>query len=263
VSIAISAPHVGVATSNLVIAIDGPVALFLDVDGTLLDFADRPSAVATPAGLVQTLQKAERKLGGALALISGRRIDELDHLFEPLRLRASGVHGAQFRFDPDEEPTAAAGAVELPDSLWPAVTDILADFPGVLAENKRYSIAVHYRVAPEAKAPLRERIMRLIEAAPWTAVQVMHAHRAFELKARGFDKGTAIAAFLATPAFRGRTPIFVGDDVTDESGFAVVAAHGGYAYSVGWRRPGAMAAFSSPSAVRDWLAAFANRGDGA
>ncbi len=105
--------------------------------------------------------------------------------------------------------------------------------------------------------------MRLIEAEPRTAVQVVNAHCALELKAPGFDKGSAIAAFLSTLPFRGRKPIFVGDDATDEAGFAVVAARGGYAYSVGPMRPGAIGAFGEPKAVRDWLAAFADHGDGA
>ena len=91
----------------------------------------------------------------------------------------------------------------------------------------------------------------------------MNAHCAIELKAPGFDKGGAIAAFLSTPPFRGRTPVFVGDDATDESGFAVVAARGGCAYSVGRLRPGAIGAFPEPRAVRDWLAEFAGRGEGA
>src|SRR5271169_2440958 len=101
-------------------AIDRPVALFLDVDGTLLDLAERPSDVVTPSGLVATLAGAERKLAGALALISGRSIGDLDRLFEPLRLRASGVHGAEIRFEPDGPVTPAPAAMELPSSLWTA-----------------------------------------------------------------------------------------------------------------------------------------------
>jgi trehalose 6-phosphate phosphatase len=259
----IAAPLEGATTYNVAVSGDGRVALFLDVDGTLLDLADRPSAVVTPTGLVSSLEKAERRLEGALALVSGRAIEELDRLFEPLRLRASGVHGAQVRFNPGEGQTPAPGAVALPASLWTELTDVLRDFPGTFAENKRYSFAVHYRRAPEAEARLRDRVMRLIEGEPRTPIQVVNAHYALELKAPGFDKGGAIAAFLSTFPFRGRTPIFVGDDATDEAGFAVVAARGGYAYSVGRRRPGAIGAFAAPSAVRDWLANFADHGDGA
>src|SRR5271166_1318373 len=117
---------------------DKPVALFLDVDGTLLDFAEQPHEVVTPPGLVAALANAERKLEGALALVSGRAIDDLDRLFEPLRLCASGVHGAQMRFDPSEPATSSPGAVELPDSLWAALERTVNAFPGASAENKRF-----------------------------------------------------------------------------------------------------------------------------
>ena len=215
-----------------------------------------------PAGLVATLKNAERKLSGALALISGRAIHDLDRLFEPLRLRSSGVHGAEMRFDPGGPVTSTSAPTELPQSLFQALTRALEVFPGVFVENKRFSIAVHYRLAPAAERPVRETVMRLIDFLG-PPVEVMNAHCAIELKALGFDKGGAIAAFLSTPPFRGRTPVFVGDDATDESGFAVVAARGGSAYSVGRLRPGAMGAFPEPQAVRDWLADFAGRGEGA
>jgi trehalose 6-phosphate phosphatase len=241
---------------------DRPLALFLDVDGTLLDLAKRPGEVVTPAGLVATLCSAERKLAGALALISGRSIADLDQLFEPLRLRASGVHGAEIRYEPDGPVMLTAAATELPASLWAALTHEVAAFPGAFAENKRFSFVVHYRLAPEAERPLRQAVMRLVGGLP-IAVEVMDARCAIELKPPGHDKGRAIAAFLSLPGFRGRTPVFVGDDATDESGFALVAARGGQAYSVGRRRPGAIGLFAGPSAVRDWLAEFAHRGTGA
>jgi trehalose 6-phosphate phosphatase len=241
---------------------DGPLALFLDVDGTLIDLAERPDLVVTPAGLVATLKNAERKLAGALALISGRTIEDLDRLFEPLRLRASGVHGAEMRFDPGGLTTSTLAPTELPPSLAKTLIRALEAFPGVFVENKRFSISVHYRLAPAAERPVRETVMRLIDSLR-PPVEVMNAHCAIELKSPGFDKGGAIAGFLSTPPFRGRTPVFVGDDATDEDGFAVVAARGGCAYSVGRQLSGAMGVFSEPSAVRDWLAEFAGRGEGA
>jgi trehalose 6-phosphate phosphatase len=250
----------GPAFADNVTESDGPPALFLDVDGTLLDLAERPDAVVTPAGLVSALARAERNLGGALALISGRSLEDLDRLFNPLRLRASGVHGAQLRFDPSAPAINSRGAVELPPSLWTRLIRTLAAFPGTFAENKRFSFAVHYRLAIAVEAPLREAIERLVESEPQIGIEVMNAHYAIELKAPGCDKGQAIASFLAVPPFRGRTPIFVGDDETDETGFAVVSSHGGFAYSVGWRRPGAIGVFERPSEVRDWLAGLA-RGD--
>jgi trehalose 6-phosphate phosphatase len=235
----------------------GPPALFLDVDGTLLDLAQRPGDVVTPAGLVAALARAERKLGGALALISGRPLEELDCLFAPLRLRASGVHGAELRVNPHAPVVQSTVATELPASLWIALTRMLAAFPGTFAENKRYSFAVHYRLTPGAEAPLRAAIMKLVETQPRTAIEVMDAHFAIELKSPGCDKGQAIASFLAMPPFLGRTPIFVGDDATDETGFAVVSARGGFAYSVGELRRGAIGTFVHPGEVRDWLEGFA------
>jgi trehalose 6-phosphate phosphatase len=255
-------PRIGAMMSNLAALDDGPLALFLDVDGTLLDLAERPDDVVTPAGLVETLARTERKLAGALALISGRAIDDVDRLFAPLQLRVSGVHGAEIRFNPGEPVKLLPAAMELPQSLSAALKRAIEPFPGALVETKRFSIAVHYRLAPEVEQPLREAVKRVVETWP-TAVEVMDAHYAIEVKTPGFDKGSAIAAFLSTPAFRGRTPVFVGDDATDERGFAVVVARGGNAYSVGRRLPGASGVFSEPGAVRDWLAEFALRGEGA
>ena len=259
----LSAPPLVGATKENVAAHNGaPPAVFLDVDGTLLDLAERPDNVVTPAGLVATLGDAERKLAGALALISGRPIGDLDRLFEPLRLRASGVHGAEIRFEAGGQVIATQSAMELPQSLYTELKREVAAFPGAFVENKRFSFVVHYRLAPAAERPLREIVMRLVGSSP-IAVEVMDARCAIELKPPGYDKGNAIAAFLSLPAFHGRTPIFVGDDTTDESGFALVAARGGLAYSVGKPRPGAIGLFAEPRAVRDWLAEFAGRGDGA
>jgi trehalose 6-phosphate phosphatase len=258
----LNAPTIEGATASDVAALgDGPLALFLDVDGTLLDLAARPDDVVTPAGLVATLARAERKLAGALALISGRSIDDVDCLFAPLQLRASGVHGAEIRLDPDA-PTTPTAAADLPQSLLAALTRAVQPFPGVFVENKRFSFTVHYRLAPSAERPLRDIVKQLVDSIP-IAVDIMDAHCAIEIKSPCFDKGGAIAAFLSTSTFRGRTPIFVGDDTTDESGFALVTARGGFAYSVGRPRPGAIGAFSEPRAVREWLAEFAARGGGA
>ena len=258
----LNAPETEGATTSDVAALgDAPLALFLDVDGTLLDLAARPEDVVTPAGLVSTLAGAERKLAGALALISGRSIDDIDRLFMPLRLRVSGVHGAEIRFHPDASmaPTMAA---DLPQSLLVALRRAVAPFPGVFVEDKRFSFTVHYRLAPSAERPVRDAVRRLVESIP-LRVDVMDAHCAIEIKSPCFDKGGAIAAFLSTSPFRGRTPIFIGDDTTDESGFALVSARGGLAYAVGGPRPGAIGAFSGPKAVRRWLAEFAERGTSA
>ena len=140
-------------------------ALFLDVDGTLLDLAPRPGAVFVPPSLIDSLARADEALGGALALVSGRPIDDLDRLFSPLQLRASGVHGAQTRFSPNDPKEADEEAEGLPRKLWMALTEVLFDFPGTFAENKRYSFAVHYRTVPMLKQRLREALQSLIACA--------------------------------------------------------------------------------------------------
>ena len=252
----LSAPPVaGEPMENMAALGDAPLALFLDVDGTLLDLAGRPEDVVMPADLITTLAQTERKLAGALALISGRSIDDVDRLFAPLRLRVSGVHGAEIRLDPDA-PTTPTSATDLPQPLLAALSRAVEPFPGVFVENKRFSFTVHYRLAPAAERPLRNIVKQLVDSIP-IAVDIMDAHYAIEIKSPCFDKGSAIAAFLSTSTFRGRTPIFVGDDTTDESGFALVTARGGFAYSVGRPRLGAIGAFSEPRAVREWLAKFA------
>ena len=268
-------------------ATDGPTteldrehtALFLDVDGTLLDLAPRPGAVAVPASLIESLARVEAALGGALALVSGRSIDQLDLLFAPLSLSASGVHGAQMRFAPNEpwsRPILASregqaplrretgprnGDAEegLPRSLWMALMEVLFDFPGTFAENKRHSFAVHYRTMPILKRRLRERLIELIARRADLDLELLHGHSVFEIKSRVFDKGKAIARFLTHEPFRGRSPIFIGDDTTDEAGFATVVAHGGQAFSVGTQRAGASFVFPTPASVRRWLAACARQ----
>jgi trehalose 6-phosphate phosphatase len=239
---------------------DGRIALFLDVDGTLLDLAERPDDVTVPDGLVSDVAAAEARTGGALALVSGRTIADLDRLFSPLRLRAAGVHGAELRLDPKDQLTPSPQSDVLPPALWTALTDLLREFPGTFAENKRFSYAVHYRQAAGVGAVLRTRLANLLETQSQPEITMLEAHCAFELKARRFDKGRAVAAFLSTPPFQGRTPVFIGDDRTDEAGFVAVLAHGGRGYSVGEPRPGAVSTFANPSEVRGWLAAFAAGG---
>jgi trehalose 6-phosphate phosphatase len=236
-------------------------ALFLDVDGTLLDIAETPDAVAIPPGLVASLAAAERKLTGAVALVSGRPIEELDRLFSPLRLRASGVHGAQMRFDPRAAPQPSPLAARLPTSLWAALAELLAQFPGTMAENKGFSFAIHYRQVPEIGPQLREALEHLLIMEDAGEIEIINARRGFELKRPDCNKGKAIDLFLQHAPFAGRSPIFIGDDDTDEAGFAAVAAHGGQGFSVGLRRAGVTDVFENPLEVRAWLTAFADEGE--
>ncbi|MCW6508210.1 trehalose-phosphatase [Lichenifustis flavocetrariae] len=235
---------------------NGPISLFLDVDGTLIDIAPRPDAVVVAPHLIETLNILDRRLDGALALVSGRTIADLDHLFHPLRLRASGVHGAEMRFDANHETESVAGDA-VSEDIVARLRDIAGSHVGTLVENKRYSVAIHYRAAPAAREELARELQLLIQSEAGQDLRILPGHMVFELKRATFDKGVAIGNFLTRAPFQGRRPIFCGDDVTDTPGFDAVLAAGGLAFSVGFSRPGLSGSFADPAAVRDWLAHMA------
>jgi trehalose 6-phosphate phosphatase len=229
------------------------ISLFFDVDGTLIDLAPRPNDVVVPTSLIADLERAEVRLEGALALVSGRTISDLDRLFHPLRLKASGVHGAEVRLSADL-PIETARVARLPAEAWADLVLRLNRFPGTLAENKAFSFAVHYRAVPEVASVLEAELEAFMADHAALGLQIMDGHRVFEIKPPGINKGAAIEGFLATPAFAGRKPVFFGDDVTDLPGFATVLAHGGYAYGVARGEAGLSGTFPNPQAVRRWLA---------
>jgi trehalose 6-phosphate phosphatase len=208
-------------------------ALFLDVDGTILEIAPTPEAVEVPALAVPAIAAASERLAGAVALVSGRRIADLDRLFAPLRLPAAGSHGAERR-------TAQGLVFERHDAakLAPA-RELLARFAeahaGVLLEDKRDALALHYRLAPTLE-PAARRIVAEAVAAVGPAFGVQEGKMVFEIKARAASKGRAIEDFMAEPPFCGRLPVFVGDDLTDEDGFDVVNRLGGHSIAVGVAR---------------------------
>lgn len=230
------------------------IGLFLDVDGTLLDIAPRPEAVEVKPGLLDDLAAAERALGGALALVSGRPIAELDRLFAPLRVAASGIHGAEMRRWPDG-PVAMLASGALGDEAWRKLSRLLADFPGSYAENKGVSFAVHYP-HPGTEIPhLKRDLARLMDqiAASGQELRLIAGHAVFEIQVKGFDKGHAIRRFMKGKPFSGRRPIFIGDDEIDRAGFDTAVALGGLALSVGGKFPGVSGTFTGPDAVRAWL----------
>jgi trehalose 6-phosphate phosphatase len=230
------------------------IGLFLDVDGTLLDIAPRPEAVTVSARLVDDLAAVEQVLDGALALVSGRPIAELDRLFTPLRLCASGVHGAQIRRSPHGPITSLTNG-ELEEVAWRALAELLGDFPGSYAENKGVSFAVHYADPGTDISRLRSALLCLIEdiAAPGKALRLIAGRAVFEVQLAGFDKGRAIRHFMKQKPFLGRRPVFIGDDEIDRPGFDAALAQGGLAYSVGIDLPGVSGTFAAPGAVRTWL----------
>jgi trehalose 6-phosphate phosphatase len=230
-------------------------ALFLDVDGCLLDFADAPDAVRVPCGLVDAIQASARRLEGAVALVSGRSLDMLDRLFPQLReLPAAGLHGlerrdaAGVRHDAPAPPAALARVAA-------EAHRIAAGYPGAIVEAKGPNLALHWRRAPQAATALRALAAAELPRLPGYRLQA--GDHVLELRPGGdADKGTAILAFLAEPPFRGRVPVFLGDDLTDERGFAAVNARGGISVLVGAREASAARhALRDPAAVRAWLAA--------
>jgi trehalose 6-phosphate phosphatase len=228
------------------------ICLFLDVDGTLIDLAPTPDAVVVSSALLEELSAAERRLDGALALVSGRPIAELDRLFAPIKLRASGVHGAEIRYSP-LEPTRLLTKDRLPDSLWSDLAELLARFPGAFAENKGASFAVHFKLAGPIGMELKLALERLAGRFAQLDLEVVPGNLVFELKLPGFDKGSAIRRFMGHPPFAGRRPVFIADDTMDRPGFDTVLELGGVAFSVGFEMAGLTGSFSRPAGVRAWL----------
>lgn len=227
-------------------------AILLDVDGTLLDIAPTPLEVRVPTSLRESLFRVHRRSGGALALVSGRPLAELDQLFAPLRLPAIGGHGAEMRLGADGEAVARR-AVPL-DPQFRERLKIIADrHRGIIVEDKGYSVALHYRLAPKEGLALAHDIRR--ECRDWgdSSIELLSGKAVIEIKSRGFNKGIAVRELMIHPPFAGRSPIFFGDDITDEDAFAVMPEFGGVAISVGRRFPGVQECFPSPAEVRRLL----------
>jgi len=228
------------------------LALFLDIDGTLLEFSETPDSVHVPAPLVKTLDTAYRTLGGALALISGRALGDIDRLFAPLKLPAAGLHGFDIRgvTVADTDHARHIAAIEAERTR---LHQSFADDARILIEDKGPCIAVHYRRAPDKEARVAEAVAAAQERLG-PAFETLSGHMLYELRPAGIGKGHAVDALMRAAPFRGRTPVFIGDDVTDEDGFVAVNALGGISVCVGPRRPtAAIAQLENVDAVRGWL----------
>lgn len=230
-------------------------ALFLDVDGTLLDIARRPDAVRVGPRLHHDLARVHANLGGALALLSGRRLSQLDALFDWNRRAAAGVHGAELRMPDGSERTAGDAAAFA--AVRAHATALVAATRGVMLEDKQRAFGLHYRRLPAAREAA-ERIARTLLREAGDDYAIQRGDHVFELKPAGVDKGLALAALMQDAPFRGRTPWMLGDDLTDEHAFRHVNANGGVSVIVGTRRPTeARHALEDPAAVRAWLHALA------
>jgi trehalose 6-phosphate phosphatase len=226
-------------------------AFLLDVDGTILDIAPSPREVEVPARLKRALTKLSEHTGGAVAFVSGRLIADLDSLFAPLQLPAIGAHGAELRVN-GEHPRRKFDA-PIDDDLRGQFAAFASKLDGIIFEDKGYSLALHYRRAPQHATVVREAVAAACAPYPVSSLEVLPGKAVVEVKSSAFNKGVGIRQLMTYPPFRGRRPIFIGDDVTDESAFAVLPEFDGLGFSVGHRMPGLAGCFPRPSHVRSWL----------
>ena len=229
-------------------ALPAKAALLLDLDGTLIDFAPTPESVIVPDDRRTSLAALRMSLHNALAIVTGRPVEQVDTLLGPLPFAVAGEHGGAIRHAPDA-PVERLPLADMPPDWLGRAEALAARHPGALVEPKRRSLVLHYRRAPDAGPALHAVAQSLIMGHE-DRFAIMRANMAWELKPRGADKGSAVRALMAQPPFAGRTPVYIGDDVTDEDGIEAAIALGG----MGWR---VQEVFDTPAGVRAWLAAVA------
>ena len=235
----------------------GECPVLLDIDGTLLDLAPTPREVWVPPGLANTLKRLHEKTSGALALVSGRSLNDIDLIFAPEQFPAVGGHGAEMRLASDSE-AVAVHAPPMDKELKRRLAAIAKLSPGILLEDKGYSLALHYRLAPHAEKAIYEAVSLIRADLPNAPIEILPGKCVCEIKHSGFTKATGVRELMTHVPFRGRLPIFIGDDVTDESVFAIMPDFGGLAFSVGRRAQGVAGHFDEPRDVRAWLAHLAD-----
>jgi trehalose 6-phosphate phosphatase len=230
------------------------MALFLDVDGTLVEIEREPGAVHVPERLRGILADLEQTVHGALALVSGRSLQQIDRLFSPLRLSAAGLHGLERRNLRSEVVRAKPDSAIL-EAARQRLRAFANEHTGVLLEDKGLTLALHYRNAPEQRAAAGRLVEDLVRSSDG-ALELLEGKMVYELKPPGVDKGQAIAAFMRERPFAGRQPVFAGDDLTDEAGFRVVNQLGGLSIRIGAedRPTAADYGHRDVSAMRSWLA---------
>lgn len=231
-------------------------ACFLDVDGTLLELAHVPDDVTVPPELDARLRRLHTLLDGALALVSGRALADIDRLFAPLRLPTAGVHGAERRLSDGSVRHVAVDPADL-DPVRQAFDRFSGGHEGTLMEDKRFSVTLHFRQRPELAAEVRQLGLALI-ARLGDGFQVLEGKMVLEIRTVAATKGTAVDAFLRETPFAGRRPVYLGDDRTDEDAFRVVNEAGGLSVVVG--TPGSTAArrrLADVATVHRWLDAVA------
>lgn len=226
-------------------------ALLLDFDGTLVELAPRPNAVVVPHRLPRLLERLLLHLDGAVGVITGRWLADVDGLLSPLALRGAGVHGAELRL----HETTHLAVCEVPGigNVASALRLRFGDDTRVLVEDKGAAVALHWRLAPERANECISALRELV--APHAELETLLGNMVIEARTRGVHKGVALARLMASPAFAGRMPVFVGDDATDEDAFAIVAELGGFGVKVGAGPTRAVYRCESVAHVHEWLAA--------
>lgn len=256
--IEIAVEDVPPAASALFDHIDGALprlsecALLLDIDGTLLDMAPTPREVWVPPDLAANMGRLLQRTDGALALVSGRSINDIDLIFAPMQFPAVGGHGAEMRLSCDVE-SVAAHAPPMDKELKRRLAAIAKLSPGILLEDKGYSLALHYRLAPHAEKAIYDAVSAIRADLPNAPMDVLPGKFVCEIKPSGVTKAIGVIELMTHAPFNGRRPIFIGDDVTDESVFAIMPGMNGLAFSVGRHAQGVAGHFEEPRDVRAWL----------
>ncbi|RFC62155.1 trehalose-phosphatase [Fulvimarina endophytica] len=227
-------------------------AVFLDFDGTLAPLVDDPDAVALPDGTLEPLMALQEACGGALAIVSGRKISDLDRFLSPMRFAAAGVHGLERRGAPGGTVERLMTADEL-DPVREGLKPLLDEHPQLGFEDKGLALVLHYRTVPHLEEAAREGMRKAV--GDRDDLLVMEGDMIVEIHPAGMDKGRALEAMLGSAPFEGRVPLYAGDDTTDEYALKVVRERGGVAVKVGEKESVAEFRLSDVRAVHDWIAA--------
>ncbi len=225
----------------------GSVGLLFDVDGTLVEIGPSPFEVNVPQDLLGSLRRLLELTDGALALVSGRPIADLDHMFAPLQLPAIGGHGAELRLRADVERPSPR---QLSAQFRLRLADAAKLGPGIVVEDKGYSLALHYRLSPHCAERLRKHVAACRAEFVNEPTELLLGKAMFEVKLPGINKGDAVRELMRRPPFVGRMPVFIGDDITDEAVFKTMPSLGGKSFSVTRHFPGLCGIFESPAQVR-------------
>jgi trehalose 6-phosphate phosphatase len=220
-------------------------AMFFDIDGTLIDIAPTPYEVIMPTNLINSLEQLYKKLGGAIALVSGRSLMVIDSLFAPLKLPAAGVHGAELRLN-----EKLLMSQPIPQSIRESIYFAFNSYPEIIIEDKKYTIAVHYRQAPDFEEKIYNILQKIINDKE-EEIKILKGKMVFEITKSNFNKGTAVKFFMEHPPFMGRKPMFIGDDETDSFAMEVCKKMGGIGIWVD--KYYTSKEYVSTAQVREWI----------